>query len=295
MASYEDLMMQFYGNLGTAGQKFTSDILKPYISGEKTFGPPLKEVSGPTGIQQSYFQQFQNMQMPDYFKTGVGALEGAEKMANTAVTQATSATQEYDPQSYKKFMDPYQKEVVDAYTKEMQRQFDISRQSRAAQAQSAGAFGGEREGVVETEAQRGFQDTLGRGIAGLMSQGYGQAQTLGLKGFESQMGRTLDASKIGLGGAGIGRDVGTTYGQYGLGAPSAFQTYMDTMGKAGAAQYGLAQAPKDAAYEQASLAYQLPFQAFNLQSGIVSGFPSPAQFYPQGQQGGINPLMALFS
>ena len=55
MASYEDLMMQFYGNLGTAGQKFTSDILKPYITGNKTFAPPRKEVAGATDLQKQYF------------------------------------------------------------------------------------------------------------------------------------------------------------------------------------------------------------------------------------------------
>lgn len=293
--TYEDLMMKFYGNLGTAGEKFTSGILNPYLTGDKTYAPPKKDVAGATGLQESYFDKVANYQMPDYFDQGVGALTGAGAMANAAVSQANAATTAYDPQSYKQFMDPYQKEVIDEYTKEMQRQFDISGQNRAAQAIGAGAFGGGREGVLEAEAQKGFSGELGKGIAGLLSSGYASAQDRAQNAFESQMGRTLDASKIGLGGAGIGRDIGTTYGQYGLGAPQAFSTYMDTLGKAGAAEYALAQAPLDAAFEQAMLEYKLPFQAFDLQSGIVSGFPSPQEFYPQGQQGGINPLLALFS
>ena len=162
MSTYEDLMMQFYGNLGTAGQKFTSDILKPYITGEKTFAPPRKEVAGATDLQKDYFSAAADMKMPNYFEQGVGALSTAMGTANTAAATANTATGAYDPQSYQAFMDPYQKEVVDEYSKEMQRQFNISKQQRDAQAQGAGAAFGDRSGVVEAEAQRGFQDVLGR-------------------------------------------------------------------------------------------------------------------------------------
>jgi hypothetical protein len=294
MASYEDLMMQFYGNLGTAGQKFTSNILKPYLQDGATFAPPKKEVAGATDLQKKYFEQAQNMQMPGYFDKGVGALSNAMTTAGNAAATASSATGAYDPQSYKSFMDPYQKEVVDQYSKEMQRQFDISGQNRAAAATQSGNFGSGREGVVEAEAQRGFQDTLSRGIAGLLSSGYGQAQDRSMNTFANQMGRTLDSSKIGLGAADAQRGVGSAYGQFGLAAPQANQTFMDMIGKAGTAQYTLDQAQNDATFNQAAAQYKLPFDAFNLQSGIVAGFPSPQQFYPQQNQGGINPLMALF-
>jgi len=112
--------------------------------------------------------------------------------------------------------------------------------------------------------------------------------------FANQMGRTLDASKIGLGAADAQRGVGTSFGQFGLAAPDAQESFMNTLGKAGTAQYSLDQAQNDANFAQAAAQYKLPFDAFNLQSGIVAGFPSPQQFYPTQQQGGINPLMALF-
>ena len=82
------------------------------------------------------------------------------------MTTSAQTTGAYDPQSYQQFMNPYQQEVIDKYSQEMQRNFDISRQGRAAQALGAGAFGGGREGVLEAEAQRGFQQQLGTGIAG---------------------------------------------------------------------------------------------------------------------------------
>ena len=294
MATYDEMMMQLYGNLGTAGQKFTSDILRPYVTGQKTTTPPRKEVLGANQLQQQYFDQAAALKMPDYFQQGVGALAASMGTAGDAAATANTATGAYDPQSYQAFMDPYQKEVVDEYTKEMNRQFNISKQQRDAQAQGAGAAFGDRSGVVEAEAQRGFQDTLGRGIAGLMSSGYGQAQDRAMNTFGNQMGRTLDASKIGLGAADAQRGVGTAFGQFGLASSSAQQDFMNTLGKAGTAQYALDQSQKDADFAQAAAQYKLPFDTFNLQSGIVAGFPSPQQFYPTQQQGGINPLMALF-
>tara|TARA_R100001510_G_C7645750_1_gene203096 strand:+ start:856 stop:1743 length:888 start_codon:yes stop_codon:yes gene_type:complete len=294
MATYDEMMMQFTGNLGTAGQKFTSDILRPYVTGQKTVAPPRKEVLGANQLQQQYFDQAAAMKMPDYFQQGVGALTTAMGTAGNAAATANTATGAYDPQSYQAFMDPFQKEVVDQYTKEMQRQFDISKQARDAQAQGAGAAFGDRSGVVEAEAQRGFQDVLGRGIAGLMSSGFGQAQDRAMTAFGNQMGRTLDASKIGLGASDAQRGIGTAFGQFGLAGPSAQKDFMDTLGKAGTAQYALEQAQKDSDFAQAAAQYKLPFDAFNLQSGIVAGFPSPQQFYPTQAQGGINPLMALF-
>ena len=52
--AYEDLLAQLYGNIGTAGQKFTSNIIKPFM--DQAPGVPLQGVSGPSDLQQQYFQ-----------------------------------------------------------------------------------------------------------------------------------------------------------------------------------------------------------------------------------------------
>jgi hypothetical protein len=292
--TYEEMMMMYMGNLAGAGQGFTQGILNPYLKGGKKVEPPKLNVQGPTGMQKGYFdfvsQGMKNM--PDYMGQGADYLKGAGEQANAAVDLAKSTTGAYDPSSYKSYMDPYQKEVIDQYTKSMQEEFAKTGQQRAASALSAGAFGGGREGVLEAEAQKGFSGELGKGIAGLLSSGYQTAQDRAMKEYADRMGRTLDASKIGLGGAGALTDIGGTYGQYGAIAPEAFQTYADVYGKAGATQYDIAQAKNQAAYDQAMLKYRLPFEAFNLQSGILSGFPSPNY---GGSSGGINPFLSMFS
>lgn len=281
--NYEQMLAQMYGNIGKAGEAYTSMYVKPAIEAGAQQVPGL-QVSDPSQLQKQMFDLASQgaSQSKDYFGSGIGALGvGADYLK-----QATGS--QYDPASAQKFMDPYQQNVVDAYTKEMQRQFDISGQQRAAQAIGSGAFGGGREGVVEAEAQRGFQDTLGRGIAGLMSQGYQQAQTAAMSDYQNQLKNLQQAGQT------MGQQA-QTLGQYGAMAPEALGSLVGTLGKAGATQYNIGQAQNQAAYDQAMQQFQLPLQMLQAQSGIVSGFSPAIGFAPPsgGAGGGINPLLSF--
>lgn len=81
-----------------------------------------------------------------------------------------------DPRSVEGLMSPYMQNVVAIQQREAQRQADIARQGRAAQAVRSGAFGGTREGVVEAEAQRNLAQQLGDIQATGLQQAYQQAQ-----------------------------------------------------------------------------------------------------------------------
>jgi hypothetical protein len=279
--AYEDLLAQLYGNIGKASEKFTTNIVKPYM--DQAPNVPLQGVAGPSDLQKQYFQTAQNLAtgQPDFFGKGIGALD-------QAAATAQQATQAYDPSSYQAFMDPYRKEVVDNYTKEMRRQFDISKASRDAAAQRAGAFGGDRSGVVEAEAQRGFQDVLGSGIARLLSSGFADAQTRGMSSFADRMKNIAQAATT-------QGNIGSTFGQFGQAAPIAASTTADILGKAGTTQQAIDQAGLDALFAQQQQQFKLPFESIALQSNVVSGLPSQIGFNPYGAQGGINPLIGLFS
>jgi hypothetical protein len=185
-------------------------------------------------------------------------------------------------------MDPFQQNVIDEYTKEMNRQFDISKATRDAAANQAGAFGGDRSGVVEAEATRGFQDTLGRGIAGLLSSGFRDSQTRAMTDFDSRMKNLAQAATT-------QGNIGQTFGQFGQAAPIAASTTADILGKAGTTQQAINQAGLDALFAQQQQQFKLPFDALALQSNIVSGLPNQIGFNPYGAAGGINPLIGLFS
>ena len=280
MATLEELREQYYGDLMKSGQDLISNL------------PPLPKetVEGISGAEQQALDTARQSvaNRPDYLSMGVGSLGQASLTAANAATQAMGTTGQFDPASTQAFMNPYQQQVIDEYTKEMQRQFDISRQGRAAQAIGAGAFGGGREGVLEAEAMTGFQRQLGQGLAGLMSSGYQQAQNAAMQAFENQQRRgQLAAQNLGN----IGRlqtGIGQMFGQFAPISSGVTERDVSTLARIGATERGIGQAERTADYQNLLRQYQQPFQALNFQSGILGGFPT----YDQSSTAQIyNPLL----
>ncbi|WP_339754871.1 hypothetical protein [uncultured Marinobacter sp.] len=112
------------------------------------------------------------------------------------------SAQAYNPNQAASYMNPYQENVTQNALGEMQRQADIQRQGNAAQAVSAGAFGGTREGVQRAEFDRGVQDLMQQKIMQDYAQNYQQAQAAAMTGFEQQQGRQLAGGQA-LGQAGM--------------------------------------------------------------------------------------------
>jgi hypothetical protein len=112
------------------------------------------------------------------------------------------SAQAYNPNQTASYMNPYQENVTQNALGEMQRQADIQRQGNAAQAVSAGAFGGTREGVQRAEFDRGVQDLMQQKIMQDYAQNYQQAQAAAMTGFEQQQGRQLAGGQA-LGQAGM--------------------------------------------------------------------------------------------
>ena len=114
------------------------------------------------------------------------------------------------------FMNPYQSNVID----EINRQANIGKQKRAAQAVQSGAFGGSRQGIMEAEAEgrrlaaigdaqrKGFSDSLtaSQRAAQLMG-GLGQAFG-GLAGTTADLGRVQ--SELGRADLGMLSGLGET-------------------------------------------------------------------------------------
>ena len=280
MATLEELREQYYGDLMKSGQDLIRDL--PAL--------PKETVEGISGAEQQALDTARQSvaQRPDYLSMGVGSLGQASLTAADAAAQAKGTTGQFDPASTQAFMNPYQQQVIDEYTKEMQRQFDISRQGRAAQAIGAGAFGGGREGVLEAEAMTGFQRQLGQGLAGLMSSGYQQAQNAAMQAFENQQRRgQLAAQNLGN----IGRlqtGIGQMFGQFAPISSGVTERDVSTLARIGATERGIGQAERTADYQNLLRQHQQPFQALNFQSGILGGFPT----YDQSSTAQIyNPLL----
>ena len=285
MATFEELLAQAYGNVVKAGEAITSP---DYM---KRFPVPVAQVAPVSSAVGQATQLVYNAATtsPDFFGMGIDALGRANTAISNAATTTAGSMGQFDPTSAQAFMNPFQQQVIDEFTKESQRQFNISRQNRAAQALTAGAFGGAREGVLEAEAQRGFQDRLGSGIANLLLAGFDRSQTAAQKAFEDQRTAQQNAARLGLAGAEQQRGIGQLFGQFGTNQPTAIGNLATTLSSLGVTEQQAQQSAFDQA-QQANLArFTQPFQALQFQSGLVSQFPTLPSF---NQQTMGNPLLS---
>jgi hypothetical protein len=166
--------------------------------------------AGFSPIQQQAQSETANLQQPGQYGaatglTGVGTL-GALGIAG----QAAGAGQQYgqmatDPNSISAYMSPYMQNVVDYQKSQAVRDYNIGQQGLKAQASRSGAFGGSRQAIQESEAQRSLGSQL-QGIAATGSQNAfqnaQQAQqfgaNLGLQGYQTGL-QGLNTSLQGAG------------------------------------------------------------------------------------------------
>ena len=120
--------------------------------------------------------------------------------------QATMAAgQAFANPNVNQFMNPYQQQVVDATIRDVGNAAQMGLNNIGAQAQRSGAYGGSRQGIMEAEALKGFNqqalDQVSRlnqqGIDRAMSNAFAAAQ--GLQGVGSQafnMGQAINQQQM---------------------------------------------------------------------------------------------------
>ncbi len=74
------------------------------------------------------------------------------------------------------YQSPYQQQVIEQSMADIQRQADIARGQAQSRAIGAGAFGGSRSALLESESQRPYIEQQARTAAGLRQAGFEQAQ-----------------------------------------------------------------------------------------------------------------------
>ena len=92
------------------------------------------------------------------------------------------------------YMTDYNKNVADIAARELRRQNQISDQGIAAQAASAGAFGGSRQAILEAESQRNLQQGLGDLYAKAQADAYNTALQAAQQDRQSQLQSALGMS-----------------------------------------------------------------------------------------------------
>ena len=112
----------------------------------------------------------------------------------------------FDPSRAQAFMDPYQQSVTNEALKEIDRQSQMASNQLAGKAAQAGAFGGSRFGIQQSELARNAQDLKSRRIFEDLSRNYQQAQSAAQaanqqRAQQAQMFGQLGKVTSGIGGA----------------------------------------------------------------------------------------------
>jgi len=105
------------------------------------------------------------------------------------------------------YQSPYQQQVINLALQDIQRQSDLARGQAQSRAIGAGAFGGSRSALIESEATRPFAEQAARTAASLRQSGFQQAQQaaqadlarqqqLGVFGAEQAQQRALQQAQL---------------------------------------------------------------------------------------------------
>ena len=202
--------------------------------------------------------------------TAATGIAGAESLLGTGAGTGAGSVSSY--------MSPYQTQVIDATLAEFDRNRAIQEQAIRDQQAQLGALGAGRAGVQLAEFGTGQARERALLQAGLLQQGFGQAQSARQQDLANR--QALASQRAGL----AGQQLGQAQFQQGLAqlVPSLQRGDISTLGSVGAIQQAQQQAQLDATREANRLAAFEPYERLGtFGSGVaqlISGYPGQRQF-----------------
>ena len=226
---------------------FLGDVSKQYAKdlGALTSAPLQTGAFAPTVAPQTGLQQ-QATTLAGTQGKGIGAFE-----------QYLTAAEPYaGPDAYKQFMSPYQQQVIDATMTSFDKQAAMQRRGISDRALQAGAYGGSRMGVAESEYDAASDMNRALMESQLLQQGYGQGIAGAQTAFQQQMGQAQAV-------------------------PGMYQQDISQLGRVGAVDQAQAQAEADATRETARMKAYEPYERLGYLgtgvTGLLGGYPGQYQ------------------
>jgi hypothetical protein len=231
-------------------------------------------VAGFSPMQQQAFSTVANLQVPTQYEaatglagaTGLGSMGLSGQMARTGADYARMAT---DPRATQAYMSPYMQNVVDYQKAQAARDYQIQNQARQAQAVGAGAFGGSRQAIVQSEADRALQSQLQGITATGAQQAFQNAQQQ--QQFGAQLG--LQGQQGALQGLGQALQSAQTIGQLGTSTLGAETQIAGLQQQMGAQQQQLEQQKINQAIQNYATAQQYPYMQLGILNSLLRGLP----------------------
>jgi hypothetical protein len=202
------------------------------------------------------------------------------------------------------YTNPYETQVVEQSLADLERTRQMQQNMGGAQATRAGAFGGSRHGIAESETNRAFAEQAARTASGLRQQGYQSA--MGMAGqdiasqnaaaqYAAQQAASAQSQNLAAQQAAMGTRLGAATNLANLGE-QAFQTGQTIQGQQeqqGLLQQTLQQALIDAAQAQYAGYTGAPQAALAAPLAALGQTPDQSTTTTQNQAGLLNYLQAF--
>ena len=231
----------------------------------------------PTTGQKTGLASFEPFLQSAQAQAGLASGLGTAALTGIGATQAQLAgipTGAMTAAQTQQFMSPYQSQVIDATLQEFDRNRAIQEQSIRDQQAALGALGSGRAGVQLAEFGTGAARERALLQAGLLQQGFNQAQAARQQDIANRFGLAQAQSGIagqlqGLGGFRSG--LAGQQAQFGQGLQAMQGTDIARLGQLGALNQAQAQAQADATREAARMAAFQPQEELNRFADITTG------------------------
>jgi len=267
--------------LGSArGEIFNADgtSIKPY----KPFSTdPNAYFAGFSPMQQQAQRQAANMRVTP--ETGMASgLAGAAGMGalNTQYNPYGAYAEQFGQQQADQYMSPYMQNVVNIQQSAAQRQADIARTGRNAQATQAGAFGGSRQAIMDAEANRALADQQGAIQAQGLQSAFGQAQqqfnadqAARMQAQQANIGQQQFGSTLGMQGLQTGLQAAGQLGQLGQNVYGQQMGINQLQNQYGAQQQAMEQAKINQQIQDYATAQQYPMMQLANMNALTRGLP----------------------
>lgn len=225
---------------------------------------PLQQYQGPmiagfNPTQQTAFNEINQAQ-----GSALPYINAAQSYLSAGADDPFSQVETFNPSTLAQYENPYTQQVTQSTQNLLNEQNAEQFNQANASAASAGAFGGDRESVLEAQMAQQQQLAEAPTLAGIQSQGFttaagllGQQQNLQLQGLEGDSWLSENAAAM---EGGLGQQA---QGSLLSGASSELQ--------AGALGQQLEQEELDVPMEQFAQQQSYPFQTTNFLAGITEG------------------------
>ena len=250
-----------------------SYIEQPTEQMANTLGQLMGQPLEVPGQQVAEFTPTQTAAMQQAYG-GIGAYQTFLDAALAGQTAAMGTTgqgvqslqgMQVDPSSYAQYMDPYQQNVTQEALKEIDKQSQMASNQLAGKAVGAGAFGGSRYGLQQSELARNTADMRSRRIFEDLSKNYQQATSTAQQANNQQLQQGQMFGQLGQQTSGIAGQMG------GLGAQTQALGGQDvsTLMGIGGMQQQLGQQQLTTDYQNQTALQNAPWQQLSTGAGIL--------------------------